>query len=58
MKFRYLLMWFDMPEYCEGNCGTYASYDTAEEAYSDMKKLEDEKPEDSIFYLVVLDETT
>ena len=56
MKFKYRIMWFDFPEYSEGNCDTVETFDDPEKAYLEINKLEASNSNESIFYQVCLSE--
>ena len=55
MKFKYRLMWFDMPEYNGGNCDTVDVFDDPEAAYAVLERLEKENTNENIWHMVVLD---
>ncbi len=55
MKLKYRLMWFDMPEYYGGNCGTVEVFNNPEEAYEKMIELEKVKTNDNMFYLIAIE---
>ena len=54
MKFKYRVMWFNFPEFCEGNCDTVEIFDNPEKAYSEMNKLEAANSNENVFYQVCL----
>lgn len=54
MKFKYTVMWFDMPEYATGNCDTVEDFSTPEEAYVKINELEAKNTNENVFYEVVV----
>ena len=58
MKFKYTVMWFDMPEYATGNCDTVEDFATPEEAYKKRDELDADNINENVFYAVVVFQDT
>lgn len=55
MEIKYRLMYFDMPEYCGGNCDTIGIFDKVEDALKAQSEEEINNENDNVFYHIVID---